>query len=172
MFKKNQIIRDAMFFLYCTAIVVIATGLIYQITFNDEDEYDFENDIEISEISQVFENLENSQILQKCLSYKNNEKCLNYGNFFTWKNSVLFNKSLILELCDFSDNCLFNKENIIKFSNYQKSKSKNEVNTVDEECEDQEDLTYILGNLFYKFTTAFLAGGIFSTSQFAKLGLV
>lgn len=63
----------------------------------------------------------------------------------------------------------FYDENIIE--NEKDSYNSNEVNLEDINC-DEIDEGFVFGSLFYKFSTAFLAGSLLSDKVFLKLGVI
>ncbi len=64
----------------------------------------------------------------------------------------------------------FYEENFIN-DKTESLKNSNEVELDDINC-DEEDTGFVFGSLFYKFSTAFLAGSLLSDKVFLKLGVL
>ncbi len=167
MFKKNQIIRNTIFILYCITVLIIATGLIYEITFDDE--CSLIEDIEISENSINSNDAKTSiisEIKQICQTSNYEEKCFDYNNSSILTNSIMLEKNPLLKSTDFSS---VPKKNLNSLKNFEIPKI---VEIEDEECEDEEEFSKIFGDIFFKLSIAFLSGALLSNSQFIKLGII
>lgn len=96
MFNKNKVVRNLIYILFCTLVLIVGTALTYYIGFYDE-------------------------------------------------------------------NIMDNQKEMFKNPNGA------ELDDID--C-DSEDAGFIFGSLFYKFSTAFLAGSLLSDKVFLKLGVI